>query len=139
MPYCSECGVAISIWSTDIRNLANSLCANCLETAVHEEQQREAAEQQREAEEQQREAVEKQLQVRREFQESKGLMRVEFRVFRLDTFGNWESLFEEAASFANQLSPEALINISHSAGDAHGSHAVTVWFWSKQIVEDTTE
>ena len=139
MPYCSECGVAISIWSTDIRNLANSLCANCLENAVHEEQQREAAEQQREAAEQQREAAEKQLQMRREFQESKGLMRVKFRVFRLDTFGNWESLFEEAASFANELSPEALINISHSAGDAIGSHAVTVWFWSKQIVEDTTE
>ena len=132
MPYCSECGVAISIWSTDIRNLANSLCANCLENAVHEEQQREAAEQQREA-------AEKQLQMRREFQESKGLMRVKFRVFRLDTFSNWESLFEEAASFANELSPEALINISHSAGDAIGSHAVTVWFWSKQIVEDTTE
>ena len=132
MPYCSECGVAISTWSTDIRNLANSLCANCLENAVHEEQQRDAAEQQRKA-------AEKQLQMRREFQESKGLMRVKFRVFRLDTFGNWESLFEEAASFANELSPEALINISHSAGDAIGSHAVTVWFWSKQIVEDTTE
>lgn len=56
--------------------------------------------------------------------------RVTFRVFRLNMFESWESLFEETAKFANTLPPGALINISHSGGDAIGTCAATVWYWT---------
>ena len=58
--------------------------------------------------------------------------RVTFRVFRLNMFESWESLFEETAKFANTLPPSDLINISHSGGDAIGTCAATVWFWTVQ-------
>jgi len=52
---------------------------------------------------------------------------VHFRVFK-SSFKSWESLFEEAASFAESIGREHLISISHSEDQSKG--IVTVWFWS---------
>lgn len=56
-------------------------------------------------------------------------MEVSFRIFRGGAFVTWEALFQEAADFAGRLSPEALINISHSQEQSRG--VVTVWYWSE--------
>ena len=49
---------------------------------------------------------------------------VTFKVFR-GTFSTWNELFTDASSFASSLTPEQLINISHSVNDSDG--VVTVW------------
>jgi len=54
-------------------------------------------------------------------------MTVKFEVFR-GTLKSWDELFREAAEFAEQLTPERLITISHSAAGSDG--VVTVWYWS---------
>jgi hypothetical protein len=56
-------------------------------------------------------------------------MRVCFKVFRSGT-STWQTLFAEAAAFATQISPERLINISHSEDDNDG--VVTVWYWDSE-------
>ena len=53
-------------------------------------------------------------------------MRVQFRVFR-GTLKSWQTLFDEAATFASEVGPERLITISQSADQADG--VVTVWYW----------
>lgn len=53
-------------------------------------------------------------------------MRVAFKVFR-GALVTWQTLFEEAASFASQVGPERLISISHS--EDHSDGVVTVWYW----------
>ena len=53
--------------------------------------------------------------------------KVEYKMFR-GTFETWDQLFAKAADFASTLSPEQLINISHSEDNNDG--VVTVWFWS---------
>ena len=54
-------------------------------------------------------------------------MRVRFEVFR-GKFCSWDTLFEQAATFASHIPPDRLITISHSADNADG--VVTVWCWS---------
>jgi hypothetical protein len=53
-------------------------------------------------------------------------MVIKFNVFR-GTFTSWDSLFAEAAEFANSLEPDRLINISHSS--EHSEGVVVVWYW----------
>jgi hypothetical protein len=77
-----------------------------------------------------------QQEASRIFQQTQGLLRVEFRVFRLAMFANWETLFEEVRDFANELAPDALISISHSAGSEYGSNAATVWYWRKEPIHE---
>ena len=43
-------------------------------------------------------------------------------------FKSWESLFAEAAAFAEGVGRESLIGISHSEDQSKG--VVTVWYWS---------
>ena len=52
---------------------------------------------------------------------------VAFRVFR-GRLATWNSLFEEAATFASTLGSTRLISISHSADQGDG--VVTVWYWT---------
>ena len=52
---------------------------------------------------------------------------VHFEIFE-SSFKSWESLFSEAAGFAEGLGPERLIGISHSEDQSKG--VVTVWYWS---------
>ena len=54
---------------------------------------------------------------------------VHFEVFT-SSFKSWESLFTEAANFAERIGPEHLIGISHSEDSSKG--VVTVWYWSNQ-------
>ena len=54
---------------------------------------------------------------------------VYFEVFK-SSFKSWESLFAEAATFAESIGPENLIGISHSEDQNKG--VVTVWYWSKE-------
>ena len=54
-------------------------------------------------------------------------MQVRFEVFR-SSFESWRSLFNQAAAFATNVSPERLITISHSADRTEG--VITVWYWS---------
>ena len=54
-------------------------------------------------------------------------MRVHFKVFR-SGLSSWETLMEEAATFASEFPPERLISISHSEDSNEG--VVTVWYWS---------
>jgi hypothetical protein len=60
-------------------------------------------------------------------------MKVCFKVFQSGS-SSWESLFEQAATFASELGPRRLINISHSEGRegwiANG--VVTVWYWNQE-------
>lgn len=56
-------------------------------------------------------------------------MRVEFKVFR-GTFTSWETLFGQAAEFAETLGQDRLINISHAV-TRHHEGVVTVWYWSE--------
>lgn len=76
-----------------------------------------------------------QQEASRIFRETPGILRVKFRVFRLGLFSDWETLFNQATDFANKLAPESLINISHSGGEGHSSHAVTVWYWQKEPID----
>ena len=52
---------------------------------------------------------------------------VYFEVFK-SSFKSWESLFAEAAAFAERVGRENLIGISHSEDQSKG--VVTVWYWS---------
>jgi hypothetical protein len=54
---------------------------------------------------------------------------VHFQFFK-SSFKSWESLFEEAAAFAEGIGPERLIGISHSEDENSG--VVTVWYWSDE-------
>lgn len=50
-----------------------------------------------------------------------------YRIFR-GTLATWAELFAEAAAFGNEVGPEHLVSISHSADDGDG--VVTVWYWT---------
>jgi len=52
---------------------------------------------------------------------------VNFEIFE-SSFKSWESLFAEAAAFAERVGRENLITISHS--EDHNEGVVTVWYWS---------
>jgi len=52
---------------------------------------------------------------------------VHFKAFK-SSFKSWESLFSEAATFAESVGPAHLIGISHSEDQSKG--VVTVWYWS---------
>jgi hypothetical protein len=52
---------------------------------------------------------------------------VHFEIFK-SSFKSWESLFEDAAKFAESIGRERLISISHSEDQSKG--VVTVWYWS---------
>jgi len=51
-----------------------------------------------------------------------------YRMFR-GTLASWDTLFGEAAAFANQLGLERVLNISHSEDQNDG--VVAVWYWSE--------
>jgi hypothetical protein len=61
-------------------------------------------------------------------EDSEVRMVVKFNVFR-STFSSWETMFEEAAAFANSLQADRFINISHSADQREG--VVVVWYWGE--------
>lgn len=50
-----------------------------------------------------------------------------YKMFR-GTLATWDSLFSEAAAFANELGPERVLSISHS--EDHSDGVVTVWYWT---------
>jgi hypothetical protein len=50
-----------------------------------------------------------------------------FKVFR-GAFVTWDELFVQAAEFINQIGPERVISISHSADSNDG--VVAVWYWT---------
>jgi hypothetical protein len=52
--------------------------------------------------------------------------RLRYRMFR-GTWASWESLFDEAAQFANELGPKKVVSISHS--EDHDDGVVAVWYW----------
>ena len=52
-----------------------------------------------------------------------------YRVFR-GTLASWDELFTQAASFATEVGPERVVNISHSADQHDG--VVTVWYWAAE-------
>ena len=54
---------------------------------------------------------------------------VHYKVFR-SSFKSWESLFLEAATFAESVGRDHLIGISHSEDENNG--VVTVWYWCAQ-------
>ena len=54
----------------------------------------------------------------------KGIVRYE--VFR-GRFSSWDTVFTEAAEYANRVGPERLISISHSHDGI-----VAVWYWSDE-------
>jgi len=55
--------------------------------------------------------------------------RLAYRVFR-GTWASWEDLFRDAAEFANELGPEAVVSISHSKDQDDG--VVAVWYWTNE-------
>ncbi len=55
-------------------------------------------------------------------------MTVQFRLFR-SSMSSWQSLFSEAAAFADSIGKENLISISHSEDNNDG--VVTVWYWAE--------
>ena len=55
-------------------------------------------------------------------------MQITFKMFR-GTFKSWETLFAEAADFANSIKPDRFISISHSADQSNG--VVVVWYWGE--------
>ncbi|MEL7496968.1 MAG: hypothetical protein AAFN77_05120 [Planctomycetota bacterium] len=55
-------------------------------------------------------------------------MMTQYRMFKSST-KTWQTLFNEASEFANQLGPGRLISISHSCDQS--SAVVVVWFWDK--------
>lgn len=58
---------------------------------------------------------------------------VRYRIFR-GAFSKWETLFAEAADFANQIGAERLISISHSDDEV-----VAVWYWSDDVEQHSLE
>jgi hypothetical protein len=52
---------------------------------------------------------------------------VHFEIFK-SSFKSWETLFEEAAAFAEGIGPQRLIGMSHSEDGGKG--VVMVWYWS---------
>src|SRR5215470_7388015 len=58
---------------------------------------------------------------------SQSYKHVHFEVFK-SSFKSWESLFAEAAAYAEGVGSERLIGISHSEDQNKG--VVTVWYWS---------
>jgi hypothetical protein len=52
---------------------------------------------------------------------------VRYKIFR-GAFSKWETLFAEAAEFANQIGAERLISISHSDDEV-----VAVWYWADDV------
>ena len=54
---------------------------------------------------------------------------VHYKMFK-GTLKSWDTLFEEAAAFADTIGRERLIGISHSADQHTG--VVTVWYWADQ-------
>ena len=56
--------------------------------------------------------------------------RLEFRVFE-SSWDSWESLFQQAAEFANRVGRENVLNISHSC-DRNNNGTVTVWYWREE-------
>lgn len=53
--------------------------------------------------------------------------RLACRVFR-GTWTTWDDLFSKASAFANELGPERVLSVSHSAD--HSDGVVTVWYWT---------
>jgi len=53
-------------------------------------------------------------------------VKIKFEIFK-SGMKSWESLFAEAAEFANSLQADRLINICHSADNNQG--VVVVWYW----------
>ena len=54
---------------------------------------------------------------------------VHFAMFK-GMLKSWDTLFTEAADFAQTLEPAQLISISHSADQSSG--VITVWYWSRE-------
>ena len=54
---------------------------------------------------------------------------VQFRLFR-SSMSSWETLFAEAAAFADTVGRDDLISISHS--EDHSDGVVTVWYWGER-------
>jgi hypothetical protein len=46
------------------------------------------------------------------------------------TLATWDQLFSQAAEIANEIGPERVLNISHSADG--GAGVVTVWYWTTE-------
>ena len=111
--YCPGCREACTLPKTSVGDFA--ACPSCgLSIAIDwpaEPKQQSTLER----------AYSDQLEATRVFQQTQGLRRIAFRVFRLKMFSDWETLFNEATDFANKLAPEALINISHSGGEGVGA------------------
>jgi hypothetical protein len=55
-------------------------------------------------------------------------MRVRFQTF-VSSWSSWDELFAQAATFATEVGPQRLINISHSCDQKQG--VVTVWYWGE--------
>jgi|RhiMethySRZTD1v2_1073278.scaffolds.fasta_scaffold1779998_1 hypothetical protein len=53
---------------------------------------------------------------------------VHYRVFKSHT-KSWNTLFKEAAAFADEIGRQNLISISHSADAGQG--VITVWYWNR--------
>ena len=56
-------------------------------------------------------------------------MITQYRMFKSST-KSWQTLFNEASEFANQIGSSRLISISHSCDQS--SAVVVVWFWDKE-------
>ena len=54
---------------------------------------------------------------------------VQFRLFR-SSMSSWQTLFEQAAAFADTVGREDVISISHSEDQNDG--VVTVWYWGER-------
>lgn len=53
--------------------------------------------------------------------------KMEYRHFR-GVLASWDTLFTQAADFANEVGPDRLACISHSGDKSDG--VVTVWYWT---------
>ena len=58
--------------------------------------------------------------------------RVCCEVFKGGPFTSWEDLFCRVETFASEMGPERLINISHSA-EQGGFGVVAVWYWEYPV------
>ena len=63
-------------------------------------------------------------------------MRVRFQTF-ISSWSSWDELFAQAATFATEVGPHRLINISHSCDQKQG--VVTVWYWDEDEEEAAPE
>jgi hypothetical protein len=54
-------------------------------------------------------------------------MTLQFEVFRA-TLSTWNSLFEDASTFATEIGKERLVTITTSADQGDG--IVVVWYWA---------